>query len=211
VVCSAKLQGLRAYLHTLRSCDIPPLRFHGAPGFSGKQIISPCEGNASPGFPWVSRRAPLTDRHGHKKITSTTSMPYNFTTKSGGVCKNCHQNSTIKNGYVRGKQRYKCHNCGYNFVLGDERHQHATELKKALSVILYSLGKSSFGFLAKLFGVSRTTTYYRVSKNAILKPRSLTGFWIQDVKAVSLLPGGSAFSRKCSLPGRGNGGPWHSS
>src|SRR2546428_8503117 len=54
-------------------------------GFSGKQIISPCEGNASPGFPWVSRRAPLTDRHGHKKITSTTSMPYNFTTKSGGV------------------------------------------------------------------------------------------------------------------------------
>jgi pimeloyl-ACP methyl ester carboxylesterase len=56
-------------------------------GFSGKQIISPCEGNASPGFPWVSRRAPLTDRHGHKKITSTTSMPYNFTTKSGGVWK----------------------------------------------------------------------------------------------------------------------------
>src|SRR5258706_7481712 len=45
----------------------------------------------------------------------------------------------------------------------------------------------------------------KVSKNAILKPRSLTGFWIQDVKAVSLLPGGSAFSRKCSLPGLGNG------
>lgn len=28
-----------------------------------------------------------------------------------------------------------------------------------MSVILYSLGKASFGFLAKLFGVSRTTTY----------------------------------------------------
>ncbi len=48
-------------------------------------------------------------------------------------------------------------------------------------------------------------------KNTILKPRSLTGFWIQDVKAVSVLPGGSAFSRPCSLPGLGNGGPWHSS
>ena len=81
-------------------------------------------------------------------------------------CKNCHQNNTIKNGYVRGKQRYKCHDCGYNFVLGDERHQHATELKKALSVILYSLGKSSFGFLAKLFGVSRTTTYYWIRQMA---------------------------------------------
>src|SRR5262249_39116145 len=25
------------YLHTLRSCDIPPLRFHGAPRFRGKR------------------------------------------------------------------------------------------------------------------------------------------------------------------------------
>src|SRR5438105_465021 len=28
----------------------------------------------------------------------------------------------------------------------------------------------------------------RVSKTAILGPNSLTGFWIQDVKAVSLMP-----------------------
>ena len=75
-------------------------------------------------------------------------------------CKNCEQTNTIKNGFVRGKQRYKCHACHYTFVVGDERHKPENELKKALSVILYSLGKSSFGFLAKLFGVSRTTTYY---------------------------------------------------
>ena len=81
-------------------------------------------------------------------------------------CKNCHQNNTIKNGYVRSKQRYKCHNCGYNFVLGDARHKQVTELKKALSIILYSLGKSSFGFLGKLFGVSRTTAYYWVRQVA---------------------------------------------
>lgn len=75
-------------------------------------------------------------------------------------CKNCQQTNTIKNGFVRGKQRYKCHVCHYTFVVGDERHKPETELKKALSVILYSLGKSSFGFLAKLFGVSRSTPYY---------------------------------------------------
>src|SRR5262249_16907564 len=75
-------------------------------------------------------------------------------------CKNCQQTNTVKNGYVRHKQRYKCHSCGFNFVEGDSRHKHTTELKKALSIILYSLGKSSFGFLGKLFGVSRTTTYY---------------------------------------------------
>jgi IS1 family transposase/transposase-like protein len=75
------------------------------------------------------------------------------------TCKNCQNTHTVKNGFVRGKQRYKCQACGYNFVLGDARHSHATEIKKALAIILYSLGKSSFGFLGKLFGVSRTTTY----------------------------------------------------
>jgi transposase len=75
-------------------------------------------------------------------------------------CKNCQQTHIIKNGFVRGKQRYKCQQCHYNFVVGDARHKAETEIKKALSVILYALGKSSFGFLAKLFGVSRTTTYY---------------------------------------------------
>jgi len=87
-------------------------------------------------------------------------------------CKNCQQHNTVKNGFVRNKQRYKCHSCGYNFVLGDERHKQETEVKKALSVILYSLGKASFGFLGKLFGVSRTTTYY----------------WIRDIAATTTEP-----------------------
>src|SRR5437870_426726 len=77
------------------------------------------------------------------------------------ACKNCQDTQTVKNGFVRDKQRYKCKTCGYNFVLGDERHSHSTEVKKALCIILYSLGKASFGFLAKLLGVSRTTTYHR--------------------------------------------------
>ena len=38
--------------------------------------------------------------------------------------------------------------------------------------------------------------YPRVSKNAILGPNSLPGFWIQDVKAISLLPGGPVFPRQ---------------
>ena len=76
------------------------------------------------------------------------------------TCKNCQTTNTVKNGFVRGKQRYKCYACGYNFVLGDARHPHTTEVKKALSILLYSLGKASFGFIAKLFGVSRTTAYY---------------------------------------------------
>jgi transposase-like protein len=74
------------------------------------------------------------------------------------ACKNCYDTHTVKNGVVRAKQRYKCKLCGYNFVLGDDRHSQAREVKKALCLILYALGKASFGFLAKLLGVSRTTT-----------------------------------------------------
>jgi transposase len=81
-------------------------------------------------------------------------------------CKNCQQNNTVKNGYVRNKQRYKCHSCGDNFVEGDARHTRETAGKKALSILVYSLGKSSFGFLGKLCGVSRTTTYYWVRQVA---------------------------------------------
>jgi transposase-like protein len=76
-----------------------------------------------------------------------------------GACKNCQDIHTVNNGFVRAKQRYTCKLCGYNFVLGDERHSQAAEVKKALCMIFYSLGKASCGFLAKLFGVSRTTTY----------------------------------------------------
>jgi transposase-like protein len=74
--------------------------------------------------------------------------------------KNCQPTHRVKNGFVCGKQRYQCRAWGYHVVLGEERHAHATEVQKALCMSLSSLGKASFGFLAKLVGVSRTTTYY---------------------------------------------------
>lgn len=76
-------------------------------------------------------------------------------------CKNCGCNEISKNGFVRDQQRYKCKMCGYNFTVGDGRRvkNPNLEIKQSLSVILYSLGKSSFGFLGKLFNVNRSTTY----------------------------------------------------
>jgi transposase len=98
------------------------------------------------------------------------------------TCKNCQHTHTVKNGFVRGKQRYQCRACGYNFVLGDERHSHATEVKKALCIILYSLGKASFGFLGKLLGVSRTTTYYWVRQAAASTDEPRTTPDIQEIE-----------------------------
>ena len=69
-------------------------------------------------------------------------------------CKYCHGAETVKNGCVRHKQRYQCKVCGYNFVVGDDRMKAETAVKRAFAIILYELGKYSYGFIAKLFGVT---------------------------------------------------------
>ena len=81
-------------------------------------------------------------------------------------CKHCSSTQIVKNGFVRNKQRYLCKNCSRNFVIGDARVKESVVVKKALCVILYSLGKASFGFLAKLFGVSRSLTYRWIKAEA---------------------------------------------
>ena len=70
------------------------------------------------------------------------------------ICKECGSADFSKNGKVRGKQRYKCKVCGYNFIVGDQREKVRPE-GKALAVLLYSTGKSSYGFISKLFNVTR--------------------------------------------------------
>jgi hypothetical protein len=65
----------------------------------------------------------------------------------------------IKSGKVRGKQRYKCKDCGYNFVIGDGRTSEKITALKALCVLLYSLGKSPYNMLGKLFCRNRSLIY----------------------------------------------------
>ena len=74
-------------------------------------------------------------------------------------CKNCNGEEIKKNGFVRGAQRYKCKQCGLNFIEGDRRKKSQTAVKKALCVILYSLGKASFNMLGKILGHSPSLIY----------------------------------------------------
>ena len=74
-------------------------------------------------------------------------------------CKNCDSDKISKNGTVRNKQRYRCKQCGFNFVLGDERTDEKTIALKALVVMLYSIGKSSYGMLGKIFKRNRSLIY----------------------------------------------------
>ncbi len=79
-------------------------------------------------------------------------------------CKSCGSKVVVKNGSVRGKQRYRCKDCGFNFVDGDKRIKQSTSVKKALAVILYSLGKASFNMLGKIFGHSPSVVYRWITK-----------------------------------------------
>jgi transposase-like protein len=45
-------------------------------------------------------------------------------------CKNFKSEQVVKNGIVRGKQRYKCKECGYNFVESDGRTNDKDSCKK---------------------------------------------------------------------------------
>lgn len=82
------------------------------------------------------------------------------------TCKACGSTHYTKNGRVRGVQRYRCKGCGLNYVRGDRRVAPKRTAQRALAVILYALGKASFGFLGKLFGVSRTTAYHWIRAEA---------------------------------------------
>jgi transposase len=74
-------------------------------------------------------------------------------------CKNCDCERITKNGMVRGKQRYKCKECDYNFVVGDERTNDNIKALKALVVMIYSLGKGSYNMLGKFFKRDRSLIY----------------------------------------------------
>jgi transposase-like protein len=72
-------------------------------------------------------------------------------------CKRCGSDAFVKNGIVRGLQRYRCRNCGYNFTISPKRGR--SPATKALAVLLYSLGKASFRWLGKLLRVSDVSVY----------------------------------------------------
>jgi transposase-like protein len=70
-------------------------------------------------------------------------------------CKKCGSTNAVKNGKVRNQQRYKCKDCGLNYICRDSRRKVKPEAK-ALAVLLYGSGKASYGMIARLLNVSRT-------------------------------------------------------
>src|ERR1700761_4701681 len=68
------------------------------------------------------------------------------------VCKRCQASDYVKNGVVRGLQRYRCRQCACNFTATEPRGKPAA--MKALALLLYAMGNMSFCSIGRLLKVS---------------------------------------------------------
>ncbi|MCL2766835.1 MAG: hypothetical protein FWD21_04050 [Peptococcaceae bacterium] len=87
-------------------------------------------------------------------------------------CKKCGSGTTTKSGKVNGKQRYLCKVCGCHFTEGDGRTNEKVALKKAMCIVLNTVGKSSFRSMAKVFNTSPSLTYRWVAESGCIKPEA---------------------------------------
>lgn len=81
-------------------------------------------------------------------------------------CKKCGSVRFVKNGFVRGLQRYRCRDCRCNFTHTKRRGVHPT--LKALGIVLYGMCGVSMYKIAKLFGVSDVAVLKWIRKEADL-------------------------------------------
>jgi len=75
-------------------------------------------------------------------------------------CKKCQSEQYHKNGIVRGTQRYRCKDCGYNFIAEDRRSKPLAI--KSLAVLLYAMGGMSLRGIGRCLGVSNVTVLHWV-------------------------------------------------
>ena len=72
-------------------------------------------------------------------------------------CKKCKSNQYVKNGYVREKQRYRCNDCGCNFIASDDRVKHDNKTKN-LAIRMY-LNNCGFRRISEILEVPLTTVF----------------------------------------------------
>ena len=77
-------------------------------------------------------------------------------------CPKCGRKEKVKNGFNRGKQRYKCKNCGCNYT--GTKHGYSNEIKQ--EAIRYYLEGMGFRRIERLLHVSHVSVINWVKKAA---------------------------------------------
>ena len=77
-------------------------------------------------------------------------------------CPRCNSSSHKKNGIVGGRQRYKCHDCGYNYTVELKSTAFSASVKRqALQLYFEGLGFRSIG---RVLGVSHVSVQRWIKK-----------------------------------------------
>jgi len=75
--------------------------------------------------------------------------------KNDMKCPRCKSNDKVKNGVIKGLQRYRCKECKYNFTVEKRSREYSNEIKrKALQLYLEGLGFRSIGRILSVSNVS---------------------------------------------------------
>lgn len=77
-------------------------------------------------------------------------------------CKKCGESRVIKNGVVRGKPRFRCKTCGYNFTAGDGRTDYDASTKQ-MAVRMY-LNNCGFRRIAEILELPLTTVFVWIQR-----------------------------------------------
>lgn len=86
------------------------------------------------------------------------------------ICPKCKCDSYIKSGIVKGRQRYKCNECNYNFsVIKEGKQIDSYYVIKALQLFIEGV---SFREIERLLGISHVTVMNWVKKFNIKIPEN---------------------------------------
>lgn len=69
-------------------------------------------------------------------------------------CPKCESEAYVRNGFIRGLQRYRCKSCGCNF---SQRHRHGVSRPRKLLALLLYISGLSMTRTAKIVGVTPTS------------------------------------------------------
>ena len=109
------------------------------------------------------------------------------------LCKHCGSDKRVKNGYVQGKQRYKCKECSKTYREGDLREKYSNE--KRIRVIKWYLEGVGIMSIERMEGVPNPLIIKWIRKFSKILRQKLNETPIpEDIKDIQIIELDELFS-----------------
>jgi len=109
------------------------------------------------------------------------------------ICKHCKSSNSVKNGFVQGKQRYKCKDCQRTFREGDDREKYTNDQR--LRVIKWYLEGSGIRSIERMEKVPNQLIIQWIRKSSKIIRQKLNEVNIpEDTKEIQILELDEMFS-----------------